>query len=203
MPGVFAPDVSVKSSSWQTSRGRWLAARNVSDLSHRHPGDPLIRFRIMAPPRGEGFYRCYRVSGGGGGTSLSSLARCVLGSVLGVFDSLASVLTGLMVAMLVAVYLVAQPQPAVDGAARFLPPRNRNAQVCFLAEGLLLQPRVVLLAGLFALDPLKAILQPRVVTLRFEASVFPTLVCSGWLEDSHPTSNNQPLTSIMFEDDTT
>lgn len=39
---------------------------------------------------------------------------------------MASILTGLVVAILVAVYLVAQPQQAIGWVARFFPPRRRD-----------------------------------------------------------------------------
>lgn len=98
--------------------------------------------------------------GSGGGSSLSSLssyASQLLGGVLGVFGSLVWALSGLVVAVLVAVYLVAQPEAVVRWVAKFFPPgqRNRVRQVLTnVRSGLLswLEGRLVSMAVVGALS---------------------------------------------------
>lgn len=99
-----------------------VLARQAAQVASELPGaltQLVERARELAQSYG------LQVSGESG-TSLSSLARRALGGVLGVFSSLASVLTGLVVMILVAVYLVAQPQQAVGWVVRFFPPRRRD-----------------------------------------------------------------------------
>ncbi len=66
--------------------------------------------------------------GGGGGMSPSDLAkgvRRVLGGALGLFGSLASFLTGLIVILFVPLYLAAMPEPVVRWVVRLFLPGKR------------------------------------------------------------------------------
>lgn len=75
--------------------------------------------------RARSFAQSYGFQPGGGGgssSSLSSIASSVLGGIFGLFSSLASLVTGLLVVLLVPIYLVAQPEPAVRFFARFSRP---------------------------------------------------------------------------------
>ncbi len=66
--------------------------------------------------------------GGGGGPSFSTLAsfgRRVLGGALGLFDSLTALVFGLVVAILVPLYLAANPEPVVGWTLRLFPPGRR------------------------------------------------------------------------------
>ena len=71
-----------------------------------------------------------QIGGGGGGSSISqvvsSVGRRLLGGIVGVFSSLSSILFGLLVLVLVPLYLVSQPEPAVGWFARFFPPPRRD-----------------------------------------------------------------------------
>ncbi len=71
----------------------------------------------------------FQLGGGGGGSisqAVSSIGRRLLGGLVGVFSSLASVLFGLLVLVLVPLYLVSQPKAAVGWFARFFPPDRRD-----------------------------------------------------------------------------
>lgn len=57
--------------------------------------------------------------------TLGGWARDLLGGVIGVFGSLASVLLGLVVILFLAMYLAAIPGPAVGWFVRFFPPDRR------------------------------------------------------------------------------
>ncbi len=90
------------------------ASQVVSDL----PGalSQLVeRARNLAQSYG------FQPGGGGGSSSLSSLASSVMGGALGLLSGLASFVTGLLVVLLVPIYLVAQPEPAVRFFVRFFP----------------------------------------------------------------------------------
>ncbi len=90
------------------------ASQVVSDL----PGalSQLVeRARSLAQSYG------FQPGGGGGSSSLSSLASSVMGGALGLLSGLASFVTGLLVVLLVPIYLVAQPEPAVRFFVRFFP----------------------------------------------------------------------------------
>ncbi len=67
-----------------------------------------------------------QLGGGGSSSSLSSMASRVLGGALGLFSGLASFVTGLLIVLLVPLYLVAQPEPAVRFFARLFPPDRRG-----------------------------------------------------------------------------
>lgn len=76
--------------------------------------------------------------GGGLGSlstqQLSSVARRVLGGLVGLFGSLGSLLTGLIVVLFVPIYLTASPSPAVDWIVRLFPPDRREKTRQVLSE---------------------------------------------------------------------
>lgn len=58
--------------------------------------------------------------------SLSDLGRQLLGGVLGLFGTLASVLVGVVVAVFLSLYLAAAPGPVVHWVTRLFPPERRS-----------------------------------------------------------------------------
>jgi predicted PurR-regulated permease PerM len=76
--------------------------------------------------------------GGGLGSlstqQLSSVARRVLGGLVGLFGSLGSLLTGLIVVLFVPIYLAASPSTAVDWIVRLFPPDRREKTRQVLSE---------------------------------------------------------------------
>lgn len=73
----------------------------------------------------------------GGGISPSTLARAarrVLGGVFGLFGSLASLVTGLVVVVFVALYLAAMPGPVVGWVVRLFPVHRREGTRRLLSE---------------------------------------------------------------------
>ena len=73
-----------------------------------------------------------QVSSGGGGVSaqtLASVARRVLGGLVGLFSGVTAFFTGLIVVLFVPVYLAALPGQVVDWVLRLFPPdRRENTQ---------------------------------------------------------------------------
>lgn len=88
-----------------------------------------------------------KIGGGSGGgispRTLASAARRVLGGVLGLFGSLASLFTAALVLLFVPLYLAAIPGPVVDWAVRAFPPERRQE-----ARGMLSRSRTSLLGWL-------------------------------------------------------
>jgi len=75
--------------------------------------------------------------GGSGGVSPSTLAqaaRRVLGGVFGLFGGLASLVTGLVVVVFVALYLAAMPGPVVNWVVRLFPVDRREGVRGLLSE---------------------------------------------------------------------
>ena len=69
-----------------------------------------------------------KIGGGSGGISpqtLASAARRVLGGLIGLFGSLASLFAALLVLLFVPLYLAAIPGPVVDWVVRLFPPEGR------------------------------------------------------------------------------
>lgn len=70
-----------------------------------------------------------KLGGGGGGISpqtLAKAARRVLGGLLGLFGSITSFFTGLLVVLFVPLYLTALPDSVVDWVVRLFPPSRRD-----------------------------------------------------------------------------
>lgn len=102
-------------------------ARQASQVVSGLPGaltQLLEQARALAQSYG------FQIGGGGGGSfisqAVSSIGRRLLGGIVGVFSSLTSVLFGLLVLVLVPLYLVSQPEPAVGWFSRFFPPDRRD-----------------------------------------------------------------------------
>lgn len=76
--------------------------------------------------------------GGGFGSlstqTLSSVARRVLGGLVGLFSGLGAFLTGLIVVVFVPIYLAASPKPAVDWFVRLFRPDRREKMREVLSE---------------------------------------------------------------------
>jgi predicted PurR-regulated permease PerM len=58
--------------------------------------------------------------------TVANIARRLLGGALGLFTSLASLVTGVVVVLFVTVYLAAMPGPVVDWTVRLFPPERRG-----------------------------------------------------------------------------
>lgn len=77
-----------------------------------------------------------QISGGGGISpqTLANVARRVLGGLVGLFGSLASFFTGLLVVLFIPIYLTAMPGPVVGWVVRLFPPEKRDKTREVLAE---------------------------------------------------------------------
>ena len=78
-----------------------------------------------------------KIGGGGDGISpqtLASAARRVLGGLIGLFGSLTSLFTALLVLLFVPLYLTAMPEPVVDWVVRLLRPEVRPGARDLLSE---------------------------------------------------------------------
>ena len=78
-----------------------------------------------------------KIGGGSGGISpktLASAARRILGGLLGLFGSLASLFTAALVLLFVPLYLAAMPGPVVGWVVRLFPPAKRPETRQILSE---------------------------------------------------------------------
>ena len=78
-----------------------------------------------------------QIGGGGGGISpqtIASAARRVLGGLLGLFGSLASLFTALLILLFVPLYLTAMPDPVVGWVVRLFLPESRPRARAVLSE---------------------------------------------------------------------
>ncbi len=78
-----------------------------------------------------------KVSGGGGSISpqtLASVARRVLGGLVGLFGGVTAFFTGLLIVLFVPLYLTALPEEVTSWVVRLFPPRKRDETRKILSE---------------------------------------------------------------------